>query len=153
MVRVAGLDGETPGFTTVIVAEPGVTTALAGTVAVNCWLLTKAVLRGDPFNCTPDPLKNPVPLTVSVNCGLPAVTAVGLMLLIVGWGVSIENAAELETTPAATTATFAVPGVVMRLAGTVTVTCVFETVVGVSVVVPAPCHCTEVHAAQHGGEK
>ena len=42
------------------------------------------VVRAAPFTCTIEPLTNPVPLTVSVNPGLPAVTLDGLIEVMVG---------------------------------------------------------------------
>jgi hypothetical protein len=65
------------GLDTVIEAVLAVAMFEAGTVAVNCELLTKVVLRGVPFQSTADPETNPVPFTVSVKLGPPGAVAVG----------------------------------------------------------------------------
>jgi len=65
------------GLDTVIEAVPAVAMFEAGTVAVNCELLTKVVLSGVPFQLTTDPETNPVPLTVSVKLDPPGGVAVG----------------------------------------------------------------------------
>jgi hypothetical protein len=49
----------------------------AGTVAVDCELLTKVVLSGVLFQLTTDVEANPVPFTVSVKPGPPGAVAVG----------------------------------------------------------------------------
>jgi len=49
----------------------------AGTVAVNCELLTKLVLSGVPFQLITDPETNPVPFIVSVKPAPPGAMAVG----------------------------------------------------------------------------
>jgi hypothetical protein len=45
------------------------------------------VVRPEPPICTVEPETNPLPLTVSVNAGLPAATLAGDRLLIVGPGL------------------------------------------------------------------
>src|SRR4029077_16377556 len=55
------------GFTTVIQAVAGTEVSVAGTVAVNCRLLTKLVARLAPFQLIVLPGRKPVPFTVSVN--------------------------------------------------------------------------------------
>ena len=52
-------------------------------VAFSCELLSKVVLRSEPFHRTFELDVNPAPLTVRVKDGPPALTLVGLMLLIV----------------------------------------------------------------------
>jgi hypothetical protein len=57
----------------------------AKTVAVSCKGLTKTVARLFPFTVTTDLALKPLPSKVRVNCGPPAVTVDGLMLLRTGW--------------------------------------------------------------------
>ena len=59
-----------------------------------------------------------VPLTVSVNCALPAATELGLRLVITGVvGATMkENGADVP--PAVVTVSLTGPGVVIKLAGT-----------------------------------
>src|SRR5690349_19418846 len=74
------------GMATVIWALAGVAISLAGTCAVNCKGLMNVVTRGDPFHRTSPapPTSKPVPLTVMVRSGPPAVAELGLSVLIVG---------------------------------------------------------------------
>src|SRR5215469_12680500 len=65
------------GLTTVTEAVPAVAMSEAGTLAVNCELLTKVVLSGLPFQSTVAPETKPVPLTVSLNPAPPGLTASG----------------------------------------------------------------------------
>ena len=78
------LDGVPPGFTTVMLALPGVRIRLAVTAAVSCVALTSVVGSAVPFQSTVAPERNPVPLTVSVKAGPPAAAEVGLRLVIMG---------------------------------------------------------------------
>src|SRR5579871_1304954 len=71
---------------TVMLAEPALAIRLAGTCAVSCVALTNVVASGEPFHCTAAPLTKFVPLTVSVNDGLPAVPDAGLSEVIVDEG-------------------------------------------------------------------
>ena len=63
------LEAPPPGveFTTEIQAVAGAEISDAGTVAVNCRLLTKVVARPLPFQFTEIPDAKPVPVTVSVK--------------------------------------------------------------------------------------
>jgi len=65
------------GLETVIDAVLAVAMFAAGTVAVNCELLTNVVASAVPFQLTTDPETNPVPFTVSVKLGPPGAVAVG----------------------------------------------------------------------------
>jgi hypothetical protein len=62
-------------------AVPDLATSDAGTVAVPRTLpllsVSNVVVSVCPFHCTTVLATNPLPLTVSVNCGLPAVTLAG----------------------------------------------------------------------------
>ena len=75
-------------LTTVTVSVPGVAMSDAKIVAVNPSVLLNIVGRVLPLICTTElvegPGRNPLPVTVNVKFGLPAETAVGLMLEIVG---------------------------------------------------------------------
>jgi len=74
-----GLDVPPPGvgLVTVIVAVLALAMLPAGTVAVNCELLTKLVASATLFQFTFEPETNPVPLTVRVKLGPPGATALG----------------------------------------------------------------------------
>jgi hypothetical protein len=66
-----------PSSDTDTVAVSAVAIRSAVTVAVNCVPLTKFVANGEPFQSTTAVESNPVPLTVSVTCGPPAVVEDG----------------------------------------------------------------------------
>ena len=51
--------------------------SLAVTAAVTCEALTNVVLRDEPFHCTVAPDTKPLPFTVRVNAGPPAVALFG----------------------------------------------------------------------------
>jgi hypothetical protein len=81
-----------------------------------------------------------VPITVRVKSGPPAVVDVGERLEFVGTGLLIVKESALdEPLPGVTTVTWAVPGVVMSVAGMAALTRLAETKV---VVRSAPFHCT-----------
>ena len=63
---------------------------LAGTDALTLLLLTKVVASCVPFHSTEAPDANPLPFTVSVKAGPPAVALVGEMLLILGPAVTVN---------------------------------------------------------------
>ena len=67
-----------PGFVTATNWLPGVPIRLAGTNAVNCAALTKVVAKAKLPIWAVAPERNPVPLTVRVKPGPPAVTELGL---------------------------------------------------------------------------
>ena len=67
---------ETPpasGFVTVTLAVPGVAMSLPGMAAVSWEAFANVVVRAAPSQWTVDPGTNPLPLTVSVKGGPPAV--------------------------------------------------------------------------------
>ena len=84
MVKVSEFDVPPHGVTTVIEDVPAVAISEAGTIAVSCVAETNVVVKPVPFQFTVEPEMKLVPLTVSVNCGPPAVVHVGLSELIVG---------------------------------------------------------------------
>lgn len=75
------------GLKTVMRAAPAVAMSVAGIVAVNCVALTNAVVRLAPFNRTVEPLTKLEPLTASVKAAPPAVTELGLMVVMTGVGL------------------------------------------------------------------
>src|ERR1039458_4075401 len=84
IVNAAAVDAPPPGFATVILTVAAEAICAVETVAVNCDALTNVVVSAEPFHCTVDPDTNPVPFTVSVNAGPPAVAENGLRLVMVG---------------------------------------------------------------------
>jgi hypothetical protein len=66
---------------------PKVAMSLAVIAAVNWVLLTKEVLRLEPFHSTDEVLRNPDPFTVKVKEGPPAAALAGEMVLIEGTGL------------------------------------------------------------------
>lgn len=74
------------GSTTRTVAVPGVARSDAGTVAVNCDVVTKLVGNAAPFHCTTESRLKFAPVAVSVNAGEPACAEFGEMLESVGGG-------------------------------------------------------------------
>jgi hypothetical protein len=88
----------TPPEVTVTRAVPGVVTSLARTVAVNCVELTNTVPRGLPFQFTTAPEAKPLPVTVIVNAGLPAVIVFGLRDAMVGPATTVKDRL-FEVTP------------------------------------------------------
>jgi hypothetical protein len=98
---------------------------VAGTAAVNCEPLANVVEIAVPFQSTVAPERNPVPFTVSVKAGPPAVAEVGFRLVITGAAALIlKVTAADELPPGFVTTMFAVPAAAMRLAGTAAVNCV-----------------------------
>src|ERR1700686_759359 len=99
MTKVTEFDKIPPGFTTATLAVPTFAIRLPGTVAVSCVPLPKLVASDEPFHCTVEPLRNPEPLTVSVNVGPPAEAKFWLKPLIVGVTCVAENVSALDTAP------------------------------------------------------
>ena len=122
IVKVCAFDVPPHGLTTVIDAVPTVTTRAAGTVAVSWVAETKAVASGLPFQFTIEVETKFMPLTVNVNCGSPAAAQVGLSELITGVALIVKVAVP-DVPPHPPTVIEAVPGVAMRAAGTVAVSC------------------------------
>ena len=81
------------GLTTVMEAVAAAAMSDAGTVAVSCWPLTKAVLSAVPSKFTVAPETKPAPLTVRVNAPPPGAAEDGTK----GWstkGTGLPAAAE-----------------------------------------------------------
>jgi hypothetical protein len=96
----------------VTLAVPTLAMSAAAMDAVNCVLLTKVVVRLDPFHITTDVPTKFVPLTVSVNAAPPALAVAGLRLDIAGTGLFTEKVCALEVPPPGdglTTVTLIVP--------------------------------------------
>jgi hypothetical protein len=85
-VKLAAPDVPPPGagLFTVTLNVPAVAMSEARIAAVTCVPLTNVVTRALPFTFTLVPLTKPVPFTVSVNPGLPAVALGGESEVIVG---------------------------------------------------------------------
>jgi len=99
MLKVTPLD-VAPLSDTVTVAMPAVAIRSAVTVAFNSVALSTSVLNGAPFQSTTAALSNPVPLTLSVNGGPPAVVEVGLIEIIDGCPEEFAGAAKSTATTA-----------------------------------------------------
>jgi hypothetical protein len=83
-VKVRALEVLGPGFRTVMLAVPCVATSVAGIAAVSWALLTKVVVRLDPFHLTVELETKLEPLTVKAKAGPPAFAELGLILLKTG---------------------------------------------------------------------
>jgi hypothetical protein len=120
MVNVAATD--VPRIVvTITLAVPGVVIRLAGTAASSVFALTYSVGNGVPFHFTVALEKKFVPVTLRGNAGPPAIAELGLMLAIVGGTFFMVNVAPSDVPRIVVTETVAVPGVAIRLAGTVAV--------------------------------
>jgi hypothetical protein len=140
IVNVTALEAMPLGLRAATLAMPWLAIRLAGTTAVNCVPLKYVVESAEPLHCTAAPVRNPVPLTVRVNAGAPAVAELGLNPEICGVGVVIVNVTALEAMPLGLrTVTLAVPWLAIRLAGTTAVNCVPPKYVVESA---EPFHCT-----------
>ena len=85
--------------------------------------LTKVVVRGVLFNDTIPPLTKPVPVTINVIVGLPAVTVAGERLVMVGARDVMVRVTALETVPdELASVIFADPACAVSVAGTTAVT-------------------------------
>src|SRR5579864_7419919 len=93
----------------------------AGITALTCVALTKVVARAVLLKDATAPLRNPVPVTVRVNPGPPAVVDDGDMDVMVGVGGAMVNARVLEMSRPSVAITDADPGCAIRLADTVAV--------------------------------
>src|SRR5882762_1402711 len=88
------------GLNTVTCVVPAMAMSAAVMPACNCVALTNVVVRFVPFQLTTEPLRNPVPFTVSVNAAVPAVAFAGDSELIAGTGfVALIVKAELPDVP------------------------------------------------------
>src|SRR4029077_9096927 len=86
IVKVWAPEARPSGLRTVTAAVPAVATSAAPIAAVSCVVLTKVVGRAAPFQLTVAPETKLLPVTVSVNAGLPAATLDGLSAAIAGPG-------------------------------------------------------------------
>ena len=80
-----------PGLATLIESSLAVARSEAGMAAVNRVPLTNVVGRVAPFTRTTEVLTKLLPVSVSVNPPLPAMTLVGDMLVSAGTGLLIVN--------------------------------------------------------------
>ncbi len=117
-VKFAAFDPRPPEVT-LTENVPAVVIRLAGTDAVNCVGFATVVLSVFPLKLTVAPDEKPVPLTVSVNVGPPAVALSGERELTVGVTV---NVAAFEVAPPEVSVIESVPASVRRLAVTSAVT-------------------------------
>jgi hypothetical protein len=117
-VKLVELEASPPEVTVTGIV-PAVAIKLDGTAAVNCVLLTNVVARADPFHCTTAPDENPLPFTVSVSPGPPAVALFGEIELTAG---RIEKFAAFEVDPPVVKVTGTVAAIVIKVAGTEAVT-------------------------------
>ena len=76
-----------PVFVTLTRTVPGDATSLAEMDAVSCEVFTNVVARGEPFQFTVAAALKFVPLTVSVNAGLPMRAPEGEIAVTVGVGI------------------------------------------------------------------
>jgi hypothetical protein len=121
MVKVELLDTAVP-VTTVTAIVPGVLRKLAATEAVNWVALTKAVVRGVPFQRIVEFDAKLEPLTVRVKAGPPVTAVVGLRLLTAEGCAAVTVKVEvLDADPDEFTVIRKVPCVAIKLAGTVAV--------------------------------
>jgi hypothetical protein len=107
----------TPPITTVMGVVPALAMSVAGTVAVNWVALTNLVDSVAVFQRMVEPDENPVPLTVSVKDGPPAVAVFGEIALMTGAGLIVKVTA-FDVTAPDRTVIWAVPALAMRFAGT-----------------------------------
>jgi hypothetical protein len=115
IVNVTALEAK-PELETVTVALPGDAISPAGTVAVSCAGATKAVANADPLNWTTAPGPNPLPFTVKVNPGPPAICELGLRLVMAG--LTVNMARLVGAPPGFTTRTLAAPEFAVSPEGT-----------------------------------
>jgi hypothetical protein len=130
MLNMYALDVPPPGeeLTAVTLAVPAEAMSAAVIAAVNCVLLTKVVVRLDPFHRIVELLRKLVPFTVSVNAAPPATMEVGLRLMIAG--AMMVNVCVLDVPPPGeglTTVTLAVPAEAISAAVIAAVNCVLLT--------------------------
>jgi hypothetical protein len=140
IVKIAALE-TWPAVCAVIDAIPGWAIRLAGTVTVSCPEFTTIPNSAELFQNRTVLALNPVPLTVSVKLGPPAVADVGEMLVIVTFGLMVNVSGGGDVRPPSATSTKAVPAVIKKLEGTVAVSCEVEMKLVLS---PDPLHVTRV---------
>ena len=89
-VKVCAVVVLPPGATTVMESGPAVVRSAAGMTAVSSVALTKVVARAAPLKSAVKPLTKFVPVKVMVVSLSPAVAEVGLMLVKVGAGLTVN---------------------------------------------------------------
>src|SRR5262249_28659431 len=115
IVKDTGAEVPPPGagVNTVIWAVPAAAMSLDGMVAWSWVAPTKLVERWLPFQRTTEDVTNPLPLTVSVKPGPPAVAVLGDRVLIAGRGlvaVTVKPPTSVLLTPLVfVTVTFRAP--------------------------------------------
>jgi hypothetical protein len=121
MVKPAGADLALPAATvTAAVPAWAIRSAVTGTVSLVA--LANAVGRDVPFHCTIDDAVKPVPFTVSVKEGPPAVADDGVRLPIAGFpGLVMAKVSGVEVCPLSETLTEADPDTAINPAPTVAV--------------------------------
>jgi hypothetical protein len=109
-VRFTAFEVPPPGLgvTTVTAKVPALASCAAGITAINCVALPKLVVSALPPSFTVDCCAKPVPVTVSVVSGLPALTVEGEMEPRVGAGLTTVTEAEAVRVGSATLAAFTV---------------------------------------------
>lgn len=88
IVKTNDADVPPPGaaLNTVTLAEPAVAIRLLLTTAVNCVAFTNVVVKAAPLQLITEPLIKPLPDTVIVNAGSPAIALSGEIVLTTGAG-------------------------------------------------------------------
>jgi len=89
--KVIALERLPSGLNTVTGIVPGVAMSAARIFARSWVADTKVVTRSEPFQRTFEPETKLLPETVRVKAGPPAVTKVGLILVIAGEGVTLVS--------------------------------------------------------------
>jgi len=79
------------GLNTKTSAVPGCVMSAAVMIATNCWLLTKDVIRNEPFQLTAESWRNSLPLTVRRNRLRPAVALLGVIEVMNGVGGQVPQ--------------------------------------------------------------
>jgi xanthosine utilization system XapX-like protein len=119
-VKLAELE-VTPPELTVTATVADVEIKFAGMVTISWPAVMELGVSALPLKLTIESAPNPLPFTIRVNAGPPAVALVGLIELIIGGGL-IVNVTEFEVAPPELIVTGTMPGVTSRLAGTAAVT-------------------------------
>src|SRR5579871_1059223 len=98
MVKGRALDlfGPSAGLAAVICAVPAAAMSVAATPILISVLLTKVVLRGDPFHWPMAPFRNPVPVIVSSKAAPPWVALAGFRAFRTGAGFGFTTLILIE---------------------------------------------------------
>jgi hypothetical protein len=121
------------GLTTVTLAVPADAMSVAGIAAVSCEAETYVVVRANPFHRTDELEIKPVPVTVRVKAGPPAVAELGERVVMVGTGLLaalMVKVLAVDVPPPGVglkTVTLAVPWLAISEAGIAAVSWVEET--------------------------